>query len=188
MGDALQKNKKYTYAEFLEITKDIERVEFIDGQIILQATPTLQHQGIVGNLLYEFKKYFIGKPCKPFVAPFDIVLYNENEEPKRVQPDLFVLCDDFDISKNEFNGVPTLVIEVISPSNAGNDFVTKLNLYQKFAVPEYWIVSSKNKSVQIFVYDKEIQMYNEPFLYSKEDIVNSGIFDNLSMDLKSIFE
>lgn len=188
MGEALQKNKKYSYAEFLEITKDMERAEFIEGHIILQATPTLQHQGIVGNLLFEFKKYFKGEICKPFVAPFDIILENKNEEPKRVQPDLFVLCDNFDATKNEFNGVPTLIIEVISPSNAGNDFVTKLNLYQKFAVPEYWIVSPKNKSVQIFVFDKEIEMYNEPFLYSKDDVVNSSIFNNLSMELKSIFE
>ena len=124
MGEALQKNKKYTYAQFLEITKDMERAEFIEGQIILQATPTLQHQDIVGNLLFEFKTYFKGKACKPFIAPFDIILEKENEEPKRVQ---------------------------------------------------------------IFVFDKEIQMYNEPFLYSKDDVVNSNIFNNLSMELKSIF-
>jgi Uma2 family endonuclease len=188
MGEALQKNKKYTYAEFLEITKDMERAEFIEGHIILQATPTLQHQDIVGNLLFEFKKYFKGKTCKPFIAPFDIILENENEEPKRVQPDLFVLCDNYDATKNEFNGVPTLVIEVISPSNAGNDFVTKLNLYQRFAVSEYWIVSPKNKSVQIFVFDKELEMYSEPFLYSKDDVVKSSIFNNLSMELISIFD
>jgi len=188
MDGALQENKKYTYAEFLEITKDMERAEFIDGQIILQVTPTLQHQGIVGNLLFEFKTYFKGNTCKPFIAPFDIILQNKNEEPKVVQPDLFVLCSNFDTTKNEFNGVPTLVIEVISPSNSGNDFVTKLNLYQKYAVPEYWIVSPKNKSVQIFVFDKEIKMYNEPFLYSKDDVVSSSIFNNLSMELKSIFD
>lgn len=101
---------------------------------------------------------------------------------------MFVLCDNFDETKNEFNGVSTLVIEVISPSNAGNYFVTKLNLYQKFAVPEYWIVSSKNKSVQLFVYDKENQINNEPSLFSKDDRVNSSIFDNLYMELKSIFD
>ena len=188
MGEALQKNKKYTYSDFLEITKDKERAEFIDGEIILQAPPTLQHQGIVGNLLFELKTYFKDKSCKPFIASFDIILESENEEPKRVQPDLFILCDNFDAGKNEFNGVPTLIIEVISPSNAGNDFVIKINLYQKFAVPEYWIVSPKNKSVQIFVYDKEHQMYNEPFLFSKDDVVNSSIFNNLLMELRSIFE
>ena len=188
MGEAVQKNKKYTYAEFLNITKDIERAEFIDGEIILQATPTLQHQSIVGNLFFEMKNYFMDRNCKAFMAPFDIVLETENEEPKRVQPDLFVLCGEFDITKNEFNGVPTLVIEVASPSNAGNDFITKLNLYQKFKVSEYWIVSPKNKSVLIFVFNNETKTYDEPAIYGKDEVIASGIFNGLSIELKKIFE
>lgn len=187
MGMAVQKNKKYTYKEFLEIAEEIERVEFIDGEIILQATPTLQHQNIIGNLLFEFKKYFKDKTYKPFIAPFDIILQKENEEIKRVQPDLFVLCGEFDISRNDFNGVPTLIVEVASPSNASDDYIKKLNLYMKFGVKEYWIVSAKNKNVHVFVFNEETQSYNEPIVYYKEDIVSSTIFENLSMELKSIF-
>lgn len=188
MGDALQTNKKYTYKEFLEITKDLERVEFIDGEIILQATPTAQHQNVVLNIASEFKNHFKGNTCKPYVAPFDIILEKENQEPKRVQPDVFVICDSFDTSKNEFNGVPTLVVEVVSPSNASDDYIKKLNLYMKFGVKEYWIVSPKNKNVMIFVFDEDAQAYGEPAIYSKDDIVSSNIFNDLSMELKSIFE
>lgn len=188
MGEALQKNKKYTYEEFLKITKDIERAEFIDGEIILQATPTLQHQNIVGNLLFEFKQYFKGKTCKPFIAPFDIILEKNNEETKRVQPDVFVLCDNFDANKNEFNGVPTLIVEVVSPSNASDDYIKKLNLYMKFGVLEYWIISSKSKNVHVFVFDEETQSYNEPIVYSKDDIVASTIFSGLNMELKTVFD
>lgn len=132
-----ESKKQYTYDEFLEITKDIERAEFIDGEILLQATPTLQHQNIIGNLLFEFKQYLKGEKWKPFIAPFDIILQKENEDIKRVQPDLFVLCDNHDMTKNEFNGVPTLIIEVVSPSNASDDYIKKLNLYMKFEVKEH---------------------------------------------------
>lgn len=187
MGEALQKNKKYTYKEFLEITKDVERAEFIDGEIILQSTPTLQHQNIIGNLLFEFKKYFNNKNCKPFIAPFDIILQKENEETRRVQPDLFVLCGEVDITKNELNRVPSLVVEVVSPSNASDDYIKKLNLYMKFGVKEYWIVSPKNKNVHVFVYNEENEVYNEPIIYYKDDIVNSSLFEGLSMPLKSLF-
>ena len=34
-------------------------------------------------------------------------------------------------------GTPVKSIEVASPSNAGNDFIAKLNVYQKFKVSEY---------------------------------------------------
>lgn len=184
----LPESKKYTYNEFLEITKDIERAEFIDGEIILQATPTLQHQNIIGNLLFEFKQYLKGKRCKPFIAPFDIVLQKENEDIKRVQPDLFVLCDNHDMTKNEFNGVPTLIIEVVSPSNPSDDYIKKLNLYMKFEVKEYWIVSPKNKTIMIYSYDTEIKAYTEPIVYSKEDTVKSNLFTELSIELKNIFQ
>ncbi|GFZ32162.1 hypothetical protein CSC2_26880 [Clostridium zeae] len=50
--------KRYTYEEFLQITKDIDRAEFIDGEIIMQATPTAQHQRIVLNIASEFRNFF----------------------------------------------------------------------------------------------------------------------------------
>lgn len=188
MGEALQKNKKYTYEEFLKITRDIERAEFIDGDIILQATPTAEHQNIVLNIASEFKKFFKGKTCKPYIAPFDIILEKENEETKRVQPDVFVICDSFDNTKNQYNGVPSLVVEVVSPSNASDDYIKKLNLYMKFGVKEYWIVSAKNKNVLMFNLNEETKCYDEPILYSRDDKVKSIIFEGLCIDLKSIFE
>jgi len=84
---AISQVRKYTYQEFLEITKNIERVEFIDGEILLQATLTAQHQNIVENLFFEIKTYFKGEKCKPFIAPFDIILEKQNQEINRVQPD-----------------------------------------------------------------------------------------------------
>ena len=51
--------------------------------------------------------------------------------------------------ENEYKGVPTLIVEVVSPSNDSDDYVKKLNLYMRFGVKEYWIVSPKNKKVGI---------------------------------------
>ncbi len=184
----LPKAQKYTYEEFLEITKDVERAEFIDGEIIYQATPTLRHQRILGNLLFEFKQYLKGKSCEPFIAPFDIILKKENEEVKRVQPDLFVLCGDKPLDKNEFNCIPTLVIEILSPSNASDDYIRKLNLYMRFQVSEYWIVSPKSKTITVYSFDIEIEAYSEPIVYSKDDFVSSILYNDLSIELKSIFE
>ena len=41
---------KPTYGEFLEITKDIERVEFIDGEIIYMSAPSVEHQRILNKI------------------------------------------------------------------------------------------------------------------------------------------
>lgn len=58
----------------------------------------------------------------------------------------------------------------------------------KFGIKEYWIVSSKNKHVIIFIFDEEIKAYGEPIVYTKNDTVSSSIFSGLSMELRDIFE
>jgi Uma2 family endonuclease len=182
----IPQRKKYTYEEFLEISKDLDRAEFIDGEIIMQATPTAQHQSIVLNIASEFRNFFLGKNCRPYIAPFDIILENENEETKRVQPDISVICGNNLLNQNQFKGVPQLIVEVVSPSNASDDYVKKLNLYMRFGVEEYWIVSPKNKTIEIF--NIENGVYGEPIIYFENDLVKSKVFDNLSVELKSIFE
>ncbi len=60
-----------------------------------------------------------------FVAPFDVVLEDE-EKTHKVQPDLTVICDKGGgLGEQNYNGVPTLVVEVLSPSTASNDFIKK---------------------------------------------------------------
>jgi Uma2 family endonuclease len=182
----LPQRKKYTYEEFLEIAKEVERIEFIDGEIIMQATPTAQHQSIVLNIASEFRSFFSGKGCRPYIAPFDIILENDYEEIKRVQPDISVICGQSLINENQFKGVPNLIVEVVSPSNASDDYVKKLNLYMRFGVEEYWIVSPKNKTIEIF--NIENGAYGEPKIYYENDLVKSNIFENLSIELKRVFE
>ena len=44
-------NNKHTYEEFLQITKDVERVEFIDGEIVYMPSPSVEHQRTTLSLL-----------------------------------------------------------------------------------------------------------------------------------------
>ncbi|QAA35266.1 Uma2 family endonuclease [Clostridium manihotivorum] len=182
----MPQRKRYTYKEFLEITKDVDRAEFIDGEIIMQATPTAQHQSIVLNIASEFRNFFLGKGCRPYIAPFDIILDDENEEIKRVQPDISVICGHNLTNENQFNGVPRLIVEVVSPSNASDDYIKKLNLYMRFGVNEYWIVSPKNRTIQIFNLENDV--YGEPKIYFENDLVKSSIFEGLSLEIKKVFE
>ncbi|MCX7950919.1 MAG: Uma2 family endonuclease [Clostridiales bacterium] len=183
----LPQRNKYTYEEFLEITKDEKYAEFINGEIFLHATPTLIHQHIVGRLYAKFLEYFEKKQndCLPFIAPFDIIFENENETNK-VQPDIFVLCGEKPMDKNSIKGVPTLVVEVLSPSNSSYDYIKKMDLYSRFGVKEYWIVSPSNKTVEIFSLTDE-GVYGEPVIYFVNHI-KSSLFVDLSIELDLLFK
>lgn len=183
----LPKEKEVTYEEFLEIDKNSDdNLELIDGQIYLLSAPSVIHQIVVTNLSTEFGNYFKGKICRHFVAPFDVVLKDE-EKTHKVQPDLTVICDKKGLGEQNYKGVPTLLVEVLSPSTASVDFIKKMGLYMNVGVMEYWIVSPQNNTVQIFSL-KENGVYSEPAMYSKDDTVKSVVFEDLEIILADIFE
>jgi Uma2 family endonuclease len=176
---------KYTYEEFLQITKDMDRAEFIDGEIILQATPTADHQRILGRLFIALTNYFKGSKCEPFMAPFNVILRENDEDIKRVQPDLFIICDEKLYTENQYEGVPPLIIEIVSPSNASDDYIRKPNLYMKFGVKEYWIVSPKNRTIEVFSLEEGV--YGEPTIYFKDKTLKSALFEELQINLAEVF-
>jgi Uma2 family endonuclease len=182
----IPRGKKVSYEEFLWMDmKSDDNLEFIDGEIYLLAAPSVIHQLAVTNLSAEFRNYFKNKDCIHFVAPFDVVLKDE-EKIHKVQPDLTVICDKKGLGEQNYTGVPTLIVEVLSPSTASNDFIKKMGLYMRVGVQEYWIISPKNNTVHVFPL-KEDGFYSEPNIYSKDDIVKSSIFKDLEITLSDIF-
>jgi len=184
----LPEEKKISFEEFLEIdSKSDELMEFIDGNIYLQASPSTIHQRISRKISTAFDIYFRDRECEPFTAPFDILLANEEKRVKnKVIPDISVICDKSGLNDNNYVGVPALIIEILSPSTAWIDISKKLELYQSFGVKEYWIVSPKNCNVQVFNLNEE-NVYEEPTNYHKDSIVESNIFTGLNINLKELF-
>ncbi|MCH3964407.1 MAG: Uma2 family endonuclease [Clostridium sp.] len=178
-----------SFEEFLDIeSKSDKSIEFIDGGIYLQASPNTSHQRISRKISTIFDVYFSDKKCEPFTAPYDIILKSDKKTSKnKVIPDLSVICDESGINEKNYSGVPTLIVEILSPSTAWIDISKKLELYQSFGVKEYWIISPKNSNVQIFNLNEE-NFYDEPIVYYKDDIAKSSIFNNLNVNLKEIFK
>ena len=126
----------FSWNEYKEWPED-ERWQIIDGQAYcMTAAPNIRHQKITGNLYVSIREKLKGKPCVPFIAPTDVVFDDYNI----VQPDVLVVCDKSKITDANIQGAPDLVIEVISPSNSFMDKKLKLELYERFAVPEYLLV------------------------------------------------
>lgn len=178
---------KITYSEFLELDNKSENLmEFIDGEVYLQASPSTGHQRISRKLTTAFDLYFNDKLCEPFIAPFDIVLPIKITDKNKVIPDLSVICDKSGLNEKNYIGVPRLIIEILSPSTAWFDISKKFHLYQINGVKEYWIISPKNKDIQIFNLD-ENGFYGEPSTFYGESIAVSTVFEGLKINLKDLF-
>jgi len=180
--------RKATYEEFLELTRDNEeRYEYIDGEIFYLTSPKTAHQFALTELFGIFYNWFQGKKCAPFVAPYDITLKRNQENINVVQPDIMVICDLEEKlnEKDYYMGVPALLVEILSESTRGKDYVKKLELYMSCGVKEYWIVNPFNKEVVIHLF--EDRDFSNNITFRRTETARSFIFEGLTVDLNRIF-
>ncbi|MFW5981411.1 MAG: Uma2 family endonuclease, partial [bacterium] len=180
-----------SYEEYKELVESSDqRYELIDGQVYLLASPSFNHQVIVNELAGQFYNFFKEKSCQSLTAPLDIKLFGYatkfEENPNVVQPDIVIICDQDKINdKNKYEGIPSLIVEVLSPSTKGKDMVTKLNLYMECGVSEYWIVDIDNEKFIQYSFQKR-DLNNLRFV-QKKGVITSTYFEGLKIKLQDIF-
>jgi len=187
---ALKHDDRFTYGDYLT-WDDGQRWELIDGVAYnMTPAPIRRHQGVLTELAGQFFNYFRDKPCKLYLAPFDVRLPSNDEADEEVttvvQPDLVVICDLEKLDDRGARGTPDLIIEILSPSTSRMDMKIKFDLYEKRGVREYWIVDPAGGTVMIFCLGADGR-YGRPQVYTDEDSAPVGIFEDLIIDLKAVF-
>jgi Uma2 family endonuclease len=147
-------DRQHTYADYLSWPEDV-RYELIDGEAFLMAGPDLAHQEIVGEVYRQLGNALNGKPCRPFIAPFDVRLPKPGEQDAQastvVQPDVMVVCDPSKLDRRGVRGAPDLVVEVPTPSTASRDYVLKRRIYERAGVREYWLVHPTDRVLHVYL-------------------------------------
>ena len=157
------------------------------------AAPNPAHQRISSRLHGHLFIYLKDKKCDLFAAPFDVRLINarkstpNNEVTTVVQPDICIICDPAKIDKRGCIGAPDLIIEILSTGTAKKDLNDKYTLYEENGVREYWIVHPNDGIVTVFDLNEQ-QKYQLRKIYSSEEQVAVGIFDNFYVNLPDVFE
>lgn len=180
---------KASYEEFLKLTQETEeRYEYIDGEMYLLASPKTAHQTALAELFGVFYNWFQGKKCTPLVAPYDITLRRNPANINIVQPDIMVICDlEEKLDQNDYyQGVPALVVEILSEGTRSKDLIKKLDLYMSCEVKEYWIVNPINREVTVYLFEGKNISSNST--YRKAESAQSRIFEGLSVALDRVFK
>jgi len=181
---------RFTYADLITWPEE-ERWELIDGSPYdMTPAPSQQHQDIVTDLMVQFGVFLRDSPCRLYTAPFDVRLPAPDEDDMTastvVQPDLLVVCDREKLDGKGVIGSPTLVVEITSPSTAVKDLREKRIAYERAGVPEYWIISPTDKTVQVYSLD-EHGRYGAPAIYTVDDQAPVGVLPGLLIDLARVF-
>ena len=184
-----KENKKCTYADYLT-WQDNKRWEVLDGIPCMQVAPSWQHQVISRELMTQFNLYLKDKECQVFASPFDLRIPENDESDEEVetilQPDIVVVCDKNKLKGSGYYGVPSLVVEITSPSTTKVDKILKFNKYEHAGVKEYWIVEPDGKVVSVFTLQSN-NRYGRPETYSEENSIKVSVLPDFIVDLNTIF-
>jgi len=138
----------WTAADWEQLSDDGNRYEIIDGVLYMSTAPSMFHQWISGRV-YQALESQLGRTgiALVFYAPASVFMPGCDP----VQPDLLVIRqeDRGIIRDKRVYGVPALLVEILSPSNAEVDLQTKLAAFARAGVPEYWIVRPAEHDVLV---------------------------------------
>lgn len=176
---------QWTYADYLRLPDDGKRYEIIKGVLYVANAPSYEHQYTVGEVAFALR-LFVKQQHSGVVleAPFEVHLA-ENTKP--VQPDvLFIRAARQPAAGTQvFEGIPDLVVEVISPSSIRLDRTVKFDAYEQAGVPEYWIVDPKARLVEVYTLARgEYALLGQ---YTGDEMVTSNVLAGLQIKASALF-
>ena len=180
---------KYTHADYAA-TPEGERWELIDGVLYhVAAAPNTKHQESsenTGNLISDIiRPRRLGRIYR---APYALMLSEGNT----VEPDLLYVsaARRHIITSRGCEGIPDLVVEILSPSNTAHDVAVKRELYARYGIPEYWIENPVQETVLALtepVVNNGVGEYTVEALYQSGDTLTTDRIPGLAIAVADIF-
>jgi Uma2 family endonuclease len=182
-------SKKISYPVFREMEfpeGDTAIYELIQGEIVKRASPNTPHQRVSIKLIRKLDRFLENNDIgEIFHTPYDVYLDEENAG---IQPDLLFVSKERRFIVRENNGVvgaPDLVVEILSKGTMDKDRGVKKDVYEQFAVREYWIVDPRNRSIE--VYRMENDRYRLFSFAEESGTVKSAVLPGFELEVSGIF-
>jgi len=182
--DIPERLEVYTYEDYLNLPDDGKRYEIINGELYMSPAPTRPHQKATGNFFGTIWRFLEQNPIgEVYSAPTDVVF----SEIDVLQPDvIFIAREKFDIlTRENIQGAPDLVIEVLSPGTEKRDRTLKLKTYSRFGVQEYWMANAEKETVEVWRRKGEQLVFHA--LLDKTQTLTTPLLPGLEISLEKIF-
>jgi len=197
MAQAVARSK-LTFEEYVDICNQTdERFELVRGELVKMTPPTWMHTKIAK---------FLERSLDAAIEQSGYVWEAFRETGQRTESDSSRLPDVTVVPTAEIEQflnqtailtiAAPLVIEIVSPSSATEDYTDKLREYQALGVPEYWVVDHEGlgaaryigfpKAPTITIYELiEGEYVGKRF--QGDDPIESPTFKNLNLTANQVF-
>lgn len=139
-----------TFAEFEQLPNEPGKMELIDGEVIHMPPPKNRHTTIVMRIL---RVLFTSQHGDRTVCEGGYRIGGG-----WLMPDVSVTWPDQRSENDYFLRSPMIAIEVLSPSNSGDQMDRKLALYAAEGVGEVWVVNDRRRTITVYRGDRVVRL------------------------------
>ncbi len=161
MGQAAQR-LTMTTADFLAWdARQIERHEFVSGEVFAMAGAEDRHVTIALNIAIALRQHLRGTPCRTFMSDMKLHVAAANSY---FYPDVMVTCSEADHASSHIKSAPVLLVEVLSPSTAAYDRGEKFAHYRRLeSLQEYMLVDIDTRRTDLYRKGADAMWVLHPF-------------------------
>lgn len=146
MGAMSAATKVWTLDELHSLPDDGNKYELIHGVLYVTPAPTDQHETIAARLTRLVDPYVARQRLGYVYRPRAVF----NIDGSEVEPDLMVRQPNTTAgAKWENAPLPSLIIEIASPSTRRRDRTDKRDFYREYHIPDYWIVDGDMRTITV---------------------------------------
>jgi Uma2 family endonuclease/predicted transcriptional regulator len=177
--------RQWTVSEYMAL-EDEERHELIHGELLMVPSPNTAHQRTITKFGTLIDTHVLENDLgECFDAPFDVVLAEDTV----LQPDFTF------VSKERFpelwdghciTGAPDMVVEVVSPSTAQRDRISKRRIFAESGVPWVLFVDPDAHFVEVF-HLNDAGKYVLENSAAEDETLGFGLFPDLEIELSKIW-
>ena len=170
--------------EFLAaFDEDAPWMEILDGELTVAASPFRRHNFVLTNLFAELRTLVRQTALGMVHTETDVVFDDETV----LRPDIVLLPQNapgFLDLNSHIRDLPLLVVEVLSPSTRTHDCSVKLEAYERFGVPHYWIVDPEKRRVDCYT----LARGSYQLLQQADAFVQAPPFEGARIELNEVFD
>ncbi|MEX2683290.1 MAG: Uma2 family endonuclease [Candidatus Sigynarchaeota archaeon] len=175
--------KRASERDYESLANEDLKIEF-DGECLYIHSPASKlHENVVFNLMAIFKRHVSQSPFLGDIIGSKFALKLPNG--KRPEPDVVVVPRGA-VADNDsvYEGVPPLVVEVLSTSTKDHDLNIKHTWYEESHVPEIWYVDLEGHKVTVLRLSKDGTYTSTDYA---KDVIICEALGRLEIPLADIF-
>jgi Uma2 family endonuclease len=150
IGESVSTTSKLTFEQWLQLPEvDGATYELDEGELLMEPSPTLRHNRVRDRIARHLSDFIQAHQLGEVTVETDFRL-----GPATVRnPDVAFMTaahvTKVDPDRSPIDGAPELAVEVISPSNAGQDIKKKLAQYLSGGSKAVWVVDPSLRRIVI---------------------------------------